>query len=106
MIADGEGLLQQHHEHRDEQNRVIFMIVVTIAIIGTAVALFLVSEPRDPTIIQLGIAFAAAIVVVGLLYRPANRQNLGTKRCAHCNGMNNMHARYCQWCGFALEEQK
>ena len=105
-MADGEHLMKQSHEDRDEKNRVILMIVVTVSIIGTAVALFLISEQRDPTIIQLGIAFAAAIVVVGLLYKPANRIPQETKRCAHCNGLNNTYARYCQWCGFTLEAPK
>jgi archaellum biogenesis protein FlaJ (TadC family) len=103
MIADGERLVKQRQEHREEQNMVILMIVVTVAIISTAVALFLVSEPKDPTIIQLGIAFAAAIVVVGLLYKPANRSHQEEKRCAHCDGLNHVYARYCQWCGFSLE---
>ena len=106
MVADGERLLKQSREDRDEQNRVILMIVVTLAIIGTTVTLFLISDQKDPTIIQLGIAFAAAIVVVGLLYKPANRVHQETKRCAHCDGLNNTYARYCQWCGFTLEAPK
>ena len=106
MIADGESLLKQSHEDRDERNRVILMIVVTVAIIGAAVTLFLISEQRDPTIIQLGMAFAAAIVLVGLLFKPANRVHQETKRCVHCDGLNNTYARYCQWCGFTLEEPK